>query len=177
MDFQKSSRLQSINVSEIVKIAVHARQLKASGRPVVILGAGEPDFDTPENIIEAAVKAMHDGETHYTPLDGTPELKTAIQTKFLRDNNLGFEISEISAGAGAKQIIFNALMATLEPGDEVITPSPFWTSYEDIVKICGGRMVTVPCGADQEFLLKPEDLESAITPRTKWLLLNSPGNP
>ncbi|NKB64190.1 MAG: aminotransferase class I/II-fold pyridoxal phosphate-dependent enzyme [Gammaproteobacteria bacterium] len=175
--FRPSSRIQDIGVSEILKIVARARQLKSEGRPVIELGAGEPDFQTPENVKQAAIEAIHRGETQYTILDGSPGLKAAIQEKFARENALHFELNEITASAGAKQVLFNAFMATLEAGDEVIIPTPYWTSYEDIVGICGGRVVLVPCLAENGFLLQAEDLEKAITPRTKWVMINSPCNP
>ncbi|NKB77699.1 MAG: aminotransferase class I/II-fold pyridoxal phosphate-dependent enzyme [Gammaproteobacteria bacterium] len=175
--FQPASRIQGIGISEILKIVGRARQLKSQGRPVIELGAGEPDFETPDNVKQAAIDAIHRGDTRYTILDGSPDLKAAIQKKFARDNGLNFELNEITASTGAKQILFNAFMATLEPDDEVIIPTPYWTSYEDIVGVCGGRVVLVPCSAENGFRLQAKDLQNAITPRTKWLLINSPCNP
>jgi aspartate aminotransferase len=142
-----------------------------------VLGAGEPDFDTPEHIKEAAYRAMRDGATKYTALDGAPELKDTICAKFLRENNLQYRPNEIIVCAGAKQVIFNALMATLDEGDEVVLPSPHWVSYPDIVKVCGGRPVFAPCTAETSFKLTSERLEAAITSKTRWLILNSPSNP
>ncbi len=174
---QTASRIDNITVSEILQIGARARALKAQGHPVIVLGAGEPDFDTPDNIKEAAIKAIKAGDTKYTALDGTPELKQAVAAKFVRDNDLQYTPSEITVGTGAKQILFNAFMATLQEGDEVIIPMPYWTSYEDIVGICGGRAVLVPCASDNGFKLQAADLEKAITARTKWLLFNAPSNP
>jgi len=147
------------------------------GRRVFDLSVGEPDFDTPENIKRAGVAAIENGETKYTALDGDPRLKSAIRDKFARENHLGFLAEEITVSAGAKQILYNALAATLNSGDEVIVPTPFWTSYLDIVAICGGKTVCASTTENHGFLLTPEDLESAVTPRTRWLILNSPSNP
>lgn len=175
--FEPAQRVRAIGVSEILRITDHANALKRAGRPVIVLGAGEPDFDTPEHIRAAAARAMERGDTRYTVLDGSPAMKTAVQFKFKRDNGLDFALNEISVGAGAKQVIFNALMASLNPGDEVILPAPYWTSYADIVQICGGVPVSVPCSEVQGFRLDAAQLEAAITPRTRWLFLNSPSNP
>lgn len=175
--FEPAQRVRAIGVSEILRITDHANALKRAGRPVIVLGAGEPDFDTPEHIRAAAARAMARGDTRYTVLDGSPAMKTAVQLKFKRDNGLDFALNEISVGAGAKQVIFNALMASLNPGDEVILPAPYWTSYADIVQICGGVPVSVPCGEAAGFRLDAAQLEAAITPRTRWLFLNSPSNP
>ncbi|MBW8716522.1 MAG: pyridoxal phosphate-dependent aminotransferase [Variovorax paradoxus] len=175
--FEPAQRVRAIGVSEILRITDHANALKRAGRPVIVLGAGEPDFDTPEPIRAAASRAMERGDTRYTVLDGSPAMKAAVQLKFRRDNALDFALDEISVGAGAKQVIFNALMASLNPGDEVILPAPYWTSYADIVQICGGVPVSVPCGEANGFRLDAAQLEAAITPRTRWLFLNSPSNP
>ncbi|WP_185868121.1 pyridoxal phosphate-dependent aminotransferase [Variovorax sp. DXTD-1] len=175
--FEPAQRVRAIGVSEILRITDHANALKRAGRPVIVLGAGEPDFDTPEHIRAAAARAMERGDTRYTVLDGSPAMKAAVQFKFKRDNGLDFALNEISVGAGAKQVIFNALMASLNPGDEVILPAPYWTSYADIVQICGGMPVSVPCTEAQGFRLDAAQLEAAITPRTRWLFLNSPSNP
>lgn len=175
--FEPAQRVRAIGVSEILRITDHANALKRAGRPVIVLGAGEPDFDTPEPIRAAAARAMERGDTRYTVLDGSPAMKAAVQLKFRRDNALDFALDEISVGAGAKQVIFNALMASLNPGDEVILPAPYWTSYADIVQICGGVPVSVPCGEANGFRLDAAQLEAAITPRTRWLFLNSPSNP
>ena len=175
--FRPAQRLSAIGVSEILKITAVAAQRKEQGRPVITLGAGEPDFDTPEFIKDAAARAMREGQTKYTALDGSPAVKAAICEKFARDNGLRFETDEISVSSGSKQVINNALMATLEPGDEVIMAAPFWVSYADIVQLCGGTPVVVPCSENQGFRLSPEALERAITPRTRWVIFNSPGNP
>ncbi len=175
--FQPASRISSIGVSEILKIGAKAQSLKREGRPVIILGAGEPDFDTPDHIKEAALKAMQAGQTKYTALDGTPELKAAIRDKFSRENGIDYTLDEITVATGAKQILFNALMATLNPGDEVVIPTPYWTSYSDIVQIAEGKPVLIACDAKAGFCLKAEQLEAAITPKTRWLILNSPSNP
>lgn len=175
--FRTSDRLAAIGVSEILQIGARASAMKKAGHPVIILGAGEPDFDTPDHVKEAATAALVRGETKYTALDGTAELKAAIAAKVRRD--AGYEVSpaEISVSTGAKQVIFNALMATVGPGDEVIIPTPFWTSYADIVQMTGATPILVPCHEAHGFLLSPADLEQAITPRSRWLILNSPSNP
>lgn len=175
--FRIADRIANIGVSEILVRSFHAAALKRSGQPIIILGAGEPDFDTPEHIKEAAARAIAANETRYTTLDGSPALKEAVRGKFLRENGLDFSLAEITCGAGAKQILFNAFMATLNPGDEVIIPTPYWTSYADIVRVAGGRPVEIACQASADFLLQPHQLEAAITPRTRWLLINSPSNP
>ncbi|HMA09478.1 MAG TPA: pyridoxal phosphate-dependent aminotransferase [Ramlibacter sp.] len=175
--FRRAQRIAAIQVSEILRIGALATERRKQGRPMIILGAGEPDFDTPDHIKEAAIRAIRAGQTRYTALDGTPELKAAIQTKFRRENDLDFAADEISVGAGAKQVMHNALMATLDPGDEVILAAPYWTSYADMVLIAGGRPVAVPCSEVNGFRLQAQDLEAAITPKTRWLLLNSPSNP
>lgn len=175
--FAPSQRLRAIGVSEILRISDHANALRRAGRPVIVLGAGEPDFDTPENIRAAALRAIARGETRYTVLDGSNEMKAAVRHKFQRDNSLEFALDEISVSAGAKQVIFNALMASLEPGDEVILPAPYWTSYADIVQICGGVPVVLPCSEGHGFRLDAGQLDAAITPRTRWVFLNSPSNP
>ncbi|MFS8046479.1 pyridoxal phosphate-dependent aminotransferase [Rhizobium sp. BR 314] len=175
--FQPASRIASIGVSTILQIGARANAMKREGLPVIILGAGEPDFDTPDNVKEAAKAAIDRGETKYTALDGSPELKKAIAGKFLRENGIDYAVDEITVAAGAKQILFNAFMASINPGDEVIIPTPYWTSYSDIVEICGGVPVLIPCDAAAGFRLKAEQLEKAITPKTRWLLLNSPSNP
>ncbi|MCG5481444.1 MAG: pyridoxal phosphate-dependent aminotransferase [Ensifer alkalisoli] len=175
--FRPASRISSIGVSEILKIGARAGAMKREGKPVIILGAGEPDFDTPDHIKQAAWEAIQRGETKYTALDGTPELKAAIREKFERENGLAYGLDEITVGTGAKQILFNAMMATVDSGDEVIVPTPYWTSYSDIVQISGGRPVLIACDASSGFRLTAERLEAAITPRTRWVLLNSPSNP
>lgn len=175
--FHSAQRISAIGVSEILKIGATAAKLKREGRPIIVLGAGEPDFDTPDNVKAAAEKAIWAGQTKYTTLDGTPELKAAIAGKFRRENGLDYAANEITVGAGAKQIIHNAFMATLNYGDEVILAAPYWTSYADMVLIADGRPVNVVCREENGFRLDAADLEAAITPRTRWLLLNSPSNP
>ncbi|ABR61984.1 aminotransferase class I/II-fold pyridoxal phosphate-dependent enzyme [Sinorhizobium medicae] len=175
--FRPASRISSIGVSEILKIGARAAAMKREGKPVIILGAGEPDFDTPDHVKQAASDAIHRGETKYTALDGTPELKKAIREKFQRENGLAYELDEITVATGAKQILFNAMMASLDPGDEVVIPTPYWTSYSDIVQICEGKPILIACDASSGFRLTAQKLEAAITPRTRWVLLNSPSNP
>lgn len=175
--FRPASRLAAIGVSEILRITALANELKRQGRDVIVLGAGEPDFDTPQHVKDAAARAMAAGATKYTALDGTPALKAAIAAKFRRDNGLDYQPAEITVSTGAKQVLYNAMTATLDPGDEVIIPTPFWVSYADIVLIAGGRPVLVPCAEANGFRLTAGDLERAITPRTRWVLLNSPSNP
>ncbi len=172
-----AGRLSLIKPSPTIAVTQKARDLKAAGKDVIGLGAGEPDFDTPAHIIEAAKKALDDGMTRYTPVNGIPELREAIAAKFKRDNGLEYSIDEITVGCGGKQIIFNAFMATLDPGDEVIIPAPYWVSYPDIALLFGGKPVFVDCPAEKGFRMTPEDLDAAITPKTKWLILNSPSNP
>ncbi len=174
---RRAQRIAAIEVSEILRIGALAQQRRREGRPVIVLGAGEPDFETPDHVKEAAIAAIRAGQTRYTVLDGTNELKAAVQAKFQRENGLVYALDEITAGAGAKQVMHNAFMATLDPGDEVILAAPYWTSYADMVLIAGGRPVPVRCSEDNGFRLQAADLEAAITPRTRWLLLNSPSNP
>ncbi|HET8727073.1 MAG TPA: aspartate transaminase [Alphaproteobacteria bacterium] len=169
--------LARIKPSPTIAVTDKARALKAAGRDVIGLGAGEPDFDTPDNVKQAAIKAIQAGDTKYTAVDGTPALKAAIAAKFRRENGLDYKPEQITVGTGGKQVLYNALMATLEPGDEVIVPAPYWVSYPDMVLLAEGTPVAVPCPANNGFKLLPEDLEAAITPRTKWLILNSPSNP
>ena len=154
-----------------------AKELKASGKDIIGLGAGEPDFDTPDNIKEAAIKAIKDGDTKYTAVDGTPTLKNAIIKKFKRENNLDYKLDQITVGTGGKQVIYNAMMATLNNGDEVVIPAPYWVSYPDIVLLAGGTPVILECNEKQEFKIRPSDLEKSITKKTKWIILNSPSNP
>ncbi|HYG41681.1 MAG TPA: pyridoxal phosphate-dependent aminotransferase [Bordetella sp.] len=175
--FRRANRIARIAVSEILRIGARAAQLKREGRDVIVLGAGEPDFDTPDNAKEAAIRAIRAGDTKYTLLDGTLALKAAIARKFERDNGLAYGLDEITVGAGAKQVIHNALMATLDDGDEVVVGVPYWTSYADMIAIAGGRTVEVACREDDGFRMQPADLEQAITPRTRWVMLNSPSNP
>ncbi len=172
-----ADRLSRIKPSPTIAVTGKARELKAAGRDVIGLGAGEPDFDTADNIKQAAIDAIQRGETKYTAVDGTPELKQAIAAKFERDNGLSYTPEQITVGTGGKQVLFNALMATLNRGDEVIIPAPFWVSYPDMTLLAEGEPVVVPCSQNAGFKLQPEDLEQAITKKTKWLILNSPGNP
>jgi aspartate aminotransferase len=172
-----ADRLSLIQPSPTIAVTQKARDLKAAGKNVIGLGAGEPDFDTPAHIIEAAKKALDDGLTRYTAVNGIPELTEAIIAKFKRDNGLDYATDEIAVGCGGKQIIFNAFMATLDPGDEVIIPAPYWVSYPDIALLFEGKPVFVNCPAEKGFRMTPEDLDAAITPKTKWLVLNSPSNP
>jgi len=172
-----ADRLGRIKPSPTIAISAKARELQAAGGDVIGLSAGEPDFDTPAHIIEAATDAMKRGDTRYTDPDGTPELKDAICRKFKRDNNLDYARNQITVGTGGKQVLYNALMATLNPGDEVIIPAPYWVSYPDMVLLAEGEPVIVPCPQEMDFKLQPEDLEKAITPKTKWIILNSPSNP
>ena len=169
--------LSRIKPSATIAVTDKARELRAAGRDVIGLGAGEPDFDTPDNIKEAAIKAIRDGKTKYTAVDGIPELKQAIAAKFKRENNLSYRIDEISVGTGGKQVLFNALMATLNPGDEVVIPAPYWVSYPEIVALAGATPVIVPTTMKAGFKLTPAALDKAVTPKTKWLILNSPSNP
>ncbi|WP_304616478.1 pyridoxal phosphate-dependent aminotransferase [Paracoccus sp. (in: a-proteobacteria)] len=172
-----SARLDQIKPSPTIAMTTRAAELKAEGRDIIALSAGEPDFDTPQTIRDAAKAAIDAGHTRYTPVDGTASLKRAIAAKFARENGLDYAPSQITVGTGGKQILYNALMATLDQGDEVIIPAPYWVSYPDMVLLAGGTPVVVPCPADQGFRLTPEALEAAITPHTKWLILNSPSNP
>ncbi|MBN8815751.1 MAG: pyridoxal phosphate-dependent aminotransferase [Sphingomonas sp.] len=174
---QPSAALNRIKPSPTLAITSRVLELKRAGVDVIGLGAGEPDFDTPDFIKEAGIKAIRDGQTKYTNVDGTPELKAAIQLKFKRDNQLDYGIDQISVNSGGKHTLFNAMVATLDPGDEVVIPAPYWVTYPDVVQFAGGTPVFAPAGADQNYKLKPEQLEAAITPRTKWLILNSPSNP
>jgi aspartate aminotransferase len=170
--------LQRIKPSATIAVTDKARALKLAGRDVIGLGAGEPDFDTPDNIKEAAIRAIREGRaSKYTNVDGLAELKAAVVAKFKRENGLDYKPSQISVGTGGKQVLYNAFVATLNPGDEVIIPAPYWVSYPDMVLLAGGTPVPVVATAASGFKLKPEQLERAITPRTKWLLLNSPSNP
>lgn len=172
-----ANRLSNIKPSPTIAVTTKAQELKAAGKDVIGLGAGEPDFDTPQNAKEAAIKAIQNGETKYTAVDGTPALKKAIQAKFKRENNLSYELNQISVGTGGKQVLYNALLATLNPGDEVIIPAPYWVSYPDMVALAEGTPVVVQCPASKGFKMQATDLKKAITPKTKWLILNSPSNP
>ncbi len=175
--FAESAALRRVKASPTVAISAQARALKAQGVDVIALSAGEPDFDTPENIKEVAIKAIRDGETKYTDPDGTPALKQAICAKFKRENGLDYTPSQVHVAPGGKPVIYNALVATLSPGDEVLIPAPYWVSYPDMTLLAGGEPVIVPTRAEDGFRLKPDALEQAITPRSKWLILNSPSNP
>jgi aspartate aminotransferase len=177
MSSLQSAALSRVKPSATLAVTARARELKREGRDVIGLGAGEPDFDTPENIKQAAIDAIRRGETKYTDVDGLPELKAAVAAKFARENGLKYETSQIHVAPGGKTVIYNALVATLSPGDEVIVPAPYWVSYPDMVLLAGGEPVTVVGHEADGFKLKPEALEAAITPRTRWLILNSPSNP
>ncbi len=172
-----SNNLKKIKPSPTIAVTQKARELKAAGKDVIGLGAGEPDFDTPENIKEAAIKAIKDGDTKYTAVDGTPALKKAIVDKFKRENNLDYDLDQITVGAGGKHVIYNAMMATLNEGDEVIVPAPYWVSYPDMVLLAGGTPIILECNEKQGFKVSPSELEKVITPKTKWIILNSPSNP
>ena len=172
-----ADRLKRIKPSMTVGINVKANALRAEGKDILVLAAGEPDFDTPHNIRKAASDAMDAGKTRYVPGKGTPELQKAIQSKFLKDNNLNYDLDEIIVGVGGKHIIYNAMMATINPNDEVIIPAPFWVRYPDIVLLAEGKPVIVQCPENQNFKLTADKLEKSITDKTKWLMLNSPSNP
>jgi len=172
-----AERLGRVSPSQTIAISTKARLLKAAGRDIISLSAGEPDFDTPDNVKQAAIRAIENGETKYTDVAGTLALRSAIAAKFLRDSGIEYKPEEIIVATGGKQIIYNAMVATLNVGDEVIIPSPCWVSYPDIVALADGKPVIVPCHQNNGFKLLPEDLEAAITPRTKWFMLNSPCNP
>ena len=172
-----SDALSRIKPSPTIGISNVAREMKAAGKDVIALSAGEPDFDTPQHIKDAAIAAIQRGETKYTAVDGIPELKAAICRKFERDNGLKYKPSQVSVGTGGKQVLFNALVATINPGDEVIIPAPYWVSYPDIVQFCGGTPVPLATKAEHGFKVQAEDLEKLITPKTKWFIFNSPSNP
>jgi aspartate aminotransferase len=172
-----SATLNRVKPSPTIAVTTLAGELKAAGRDVIGLGAGEPDFPTPEHIREAGKRAIDEGKTRYTAVDGIPELKAAIVDKFARENGLSYTSDEISVGTGGKQVLYNALMATLNPGDEVIIPAPYWVSYPDMVRLAGGEPVIVEATLENGFRITPEQLEAAITPKTKWLIFNSPSNP
>ena len=172
-----SQSIQRIQPSATMAMSGRVAELRAEGVDVIGLSAGEPDFDTPDFVKEAAIKAIRDGETNYTPVDGTMALKQAVAAKFKRDNDLEYTPKQVSVNSGGKQSLFNALVATLDPGEEVIIPAPYWVSYPDIVNFAGGTPVIVSAGAEQDYKITPEQLEAAITPQTRWLILNSPSNP
>jgi aspartate aminotransferase len=172
-----SNNLKRIKRSPTLAVTQKARELKAAGKEVISLGAGEPDFDTPENIKQAAIKAINDGDTKYTAVDGTPALKNAIIKKFKRENNLDYQVDQVTVGAGGKHVIYNAMVATLNEGDEVVIPAPYWVSYPDIVLLAGGTPIILKCTEKQGFKINPLELEKSITKKTKWIILNSPSNP
>jgi len=172
-----STTLNRVKPSPTIAVSTKAAELKAAGRDIIGLGAGEPDFDTPDNIKAAAVQAISDGKTKYTAPDGMPELKEAICKKFLRDNALTYTAAQVSVGTGGKQILYNALVATLNPGDEVVIPAPYWVSYPDMVLLAGGTPIIAEATVQTNFKLTADQLEAAITPKTKWFIFNSPSNP
>ena len=172
-----SDNINRIKPSATMAVTGKARELKAAGKDIIGLGAGEPDFDTPENIKIAAIEAIKAGDTKYTAVDGTPNLKKAIASKFKRENNLSYDVDQITVGTGGKQIIFNAFLATINPEDEVIIPAPYWVSYPDIVDFAGGKSVVIECDESCEFKISAEKLSAAINAKTKWFILNSPSNP
>ena len=172
-----SNSLKRIKPSPTIAVTSKAREMRAAGKDVIGLGAGEPDFDTPDNIKEAAIEAIRRGDTKYTAVDGTPALKKAIQDKFNRENNLKYNIDEISVGTGGKQVLYNAFMATINKGDEVLIPAPYWVSYPDIILLAGGKPKIVKCEEKDNFKLTPKKLKKAISKKTKWIILNSPSNP
>ena len=172
-----SNSLKRIKPSPTIAVTSKAREMRAAGKDVIGLGAGEPDFDTPDNIKEAAIKAIRKGDTKYTAVDGTPALKKAIQAKFSRENDLSYELDQISVGTGGKQVLYNAFMATINKGDEVIIPAPYWVSYPDIVLLAGGKPKIIKCDEKNNFKLTPEKLTKAVSKKTKWIIINSPSNP
>jgi aspartate aminotransferase len=176
-DIQLSDAISRVKPSATIAVTTKANEMKRQGLDVIGLGAGEPDFDTPENIKEAAIRAIREGKTKYTPSDGIPELKEAICAKFTRENGLTYKPSQVNVSPGGKAVLFNAFMATLNAGDEVVIPAPYWVSYPEMVLLAGGTPVTVSCGPNSNYKLLPEQLDAAITPKTKWLILNSPSNP
>ena len=172
-----SNSLKRIKPSPTIAVTSKAREMRAAGKDVIGLGAGEPDFDTPDNIKEAAIEAIRRGDTKYTAVDGTPALKKAIQAKFSRENDLSYDLDQISVGTGGKQVLYNAFMATINKGDEVIIPAPYWVSYPDIVLLAGGKPKIVKCDEKNNFKLTPEKLKKAVSNKTKWIIINSPSNP
>ncbi|MEL6473621.1 MAG: pyridoxal phosphate-dependent aminotransferase [Pseudomonadota bacterium] len=177
MTLTLSDAVNRVQPSATIAVTTKAAELRRAGEDVIGLGAGEPDFDTPDHIKEAAIQAIHDGKTKYTPADGIPELKEAICAKFERDNGLSYAPSQVNVSPGGKPVIYNAFVATLNPGDEVIVPAPYWVSYPDMALLAGGTPVFVECGPNANYKLTPDALEATITPKTKWLVLNSPSNP
>ena len=174
---QQSAALRRISPSPTLAITSRVFELKRAGVDVIGLGAGEPDFDTPDHIKEAGIRAIRDGRTKYTNVDGTPELKAAIVAKFARDNHLAYTADQVSVNVGGKHTLFNAILATVEAGDEVVIPAPYWVSYPDVVQFAGGTPVFAVAGPESDYKLSPEALDAAITPRTKWVIVNSPSNP
>ncbi len=172
-----SNSLKRIKPSPTIAVTSKAREMRAAGKDVIGLGAGEPDFDTPDNIKEAAIEAIRKGDTKYTAVDGTPALKKAIKAKFSRENDLSYELDQISVGTGGKQVLYNAFMATINKGDEVIIPAPYWVSYPDIVLLAGGKPKIIKCDEKNNFKLTPEKLKKAVSKKTKWIIINSPSNP
>ena len=172
-----AKRLDAVKPSPTIAVTTKAAELKAKGLDVIGLGAGEPDFDTPQHIKDAGKAAIDRGETKYTPTNGTPALRKAIVDKFKRENGLTYTTDQVTVGVGGKQVLFNALLATVQEGDEIVIPTPYWVSYSDMVLMFGGTPVFVPCGENSRFKLSPDALDAAITPKTKWLILNSPNNP
>lgn len=172
-----AQRLGAIKPSPTLVVAAKAAELKRAGHAIISLSVGEPDFDTPDNIKQAAIKAIENGATKYTNVDGTPELKKAVAEKFLRENDLQYSLDEVIVSSGGKQVIYNLFMASLDEGEEVIIPAPYWVSYPDMVLLAGGKPIFIDCPMSQSFKMKPADLEKAITSKTKWLIINSPSNP
>jgi len=172
-----SESLSRIKPSPTMAVVKKATELKSAGKDIISLGAGEPDFDTPENIKQAAIQAIKDGRTKYTVVDGTIELKRAVIGKFKRENNLIYNEKQVSVGVGGKHVIFNAILATINPGDEVLIPAPYWVSYPDIVLLAGGTPVIVECEESADFKILPEQIEKNVNKNTKWIILNSPSNP
>ena len=172
-----SNSLKRIKPSPTMAVTSKAREMRAAGKDIIGLGAGEPDFDTPDNIKEAAIEAIRKGDTKYTAVDGTPSLKKAIKNKFLRENGLSYELDQITVGTGGKQVLYNTFMATVNKGDEVIIPAPYWVSYPDIILLAGGKPKIIKCEEKDNFKLTPKKLEKAISKKTKWIILNSPSNP
>ena len=172
-----SNKLSEVKPSQTKAMTALASELQSKGKEIITLSQGEPDFDTPPNIAEAAIRAIRDGKTRYTAVSGVMPLREAVVEKFLRENALQFSVDQVTVGCGAKQLLYNALVATLDPGDEVVFASPCWVSYPEMVKLAGGKPIEVKTYAEEGFILKPDRLRRAITPKTKWLMLNSPSNP
>jgi aspartate aminotransferase len=172
-----SNNLKRIKPSPTIAVTSKAREMRAAGKDVIGLGAGEPDFDTPDNIKDAAIEAIRAGDTKYTAVDGTPTLKKAIQAKFKKENNLSYDLNQITVGTGGKQVLYNTFMATINKGDEVIIPAPYWVSYPDIILLAGGKPKIIKCDEKDSFKLTPKKLKKAISKKTKWIILNSPSNP